>query len=73
MQLLRSHSSARLRPLSNAGGLSRKELARVVSYIESNIKQRILLRQLADIVGLSTTYFARQFKRATGKSPLCWN
>jgi len=50
---------------ANSAGLDR-----AVAYIEAHHGQRCSLDTLASVAGLSRFHFARQFRRATGYSPM---
>lgn len=68
-QLVRKHSNvARVRePLGR--GLSRSQLAQIVSFMEDHIEESILLSDMAGAIALSPVHFTRQFKRTTGNTP----
>jgi AraC family transcriptional regulator len=42
---------------------------RILAHIESNLSRKICVRELGLLVGLSTSHFARAFKRTLGASP----
>ncbi len=50
------------------GGLAPWQVRRVVSHIESRLASTIRVADLAAMVGLSTSHFARVFKVSTGQS-----
>lgn len=52
------------------GSLSIQAVARVRSYIEENVGERISLEDLARIAQVSRFHFARQFRLRTGQSPM---
>ena len=52
-----------------SSGLGAARLERVCSYIESNIHEALLLKDLAACVFLSPFHFARMFKESTGHPP----
>jgi AraC-like DNA-binding protein len=54
------------------GGLTPRTLERVRDYIKQNLADSIRLEILANITGLSRSYFAHAFKRSTGLSPHCF-
>jgi AraC-like DNA-binding protein len=66
-ELACSHSSPA--PRGASGGLSASALRRVRAYIDNHIENAVDLRTLADIAGLSLSYFARAFKKSTGMTP----
>lgn len=49
--------------------LSAGQLCRVLDYINDQLERSFTLAELAGIAGLSPTYFAQQFKCATGLAP----
>jgi AraC family transcriptional regulator len=51
------------------GGLSRTQLRQALDRLEDAIETGVSLRELAHHAGLSRTYFAEAFERATGASP----
>lgn len=68
MHLLRLPRAVEPTPLMR-GGLSRSQLRQALDQIEDAIESGISLRELARKAGLSRTYFAEAFQRATGSSP----
>lgn len=69
LHLLRGYSTLSDRQDTPTHHLSKYHLCQVEEYIYANLSQRILVRDLAKITGLSTPYFAFLFKNATGYSP----
>jgi AraC family transcriptional regulator len=53
--------------------LSRRQLQRVQAYIEDHCLESIRLSELADLAGLSQTYFSHAFKATTGVGPYRWH
>lgn len=51
------------------GGLAGRRLRRVLDFIEENCAGDVSLAELAEVGGMSTFHFAREFKRATGTTP----
>jgi len=51
------------------GGLSGIKLRKVTDYIAANYSQDIKLAELAEVAGMSSFHFAREFKRTTGTTP----
>ncbi len=68
---MRAHSTASVRsaPAPRKAGLTERQLRRAIDYIHCNLEQDPTLAELAAVTGLSTVYFARQFKLATGLPP----
>ena len=48
------------------GGLSPRQLKRVVEHIESHVDRRLALSELAALAGVSASHFKALFKRSTG-------
>lgn len=53
----------------SAGGLASWQIARVKGYIDRNIASQVSLEELANLVRLSTSYFAAAFKASFGVAP----
>ncbi|WP_083499539.1 helix-turn-helix domain-containing protein [Thioalkalivibrio nitratireducens] len=51
------------------GGLAPHQSARVIEYMHANLDQRITLRDLAGLTGLSPWHFARAFRHNHGLPP----
>lgn len=49
--------------------LPKSKLKKILDFIELNIEDRLSLGDLAVEAGMSMFYFARLFKKSTGKSP----
>jgi len=45
-------------------------IRKVRDYIESNYAQRLKIKELAGMAGMSTGYFFRAFKKQTGRTPI---
>ncbi len=52
-----------------AAALSPAMLARLDEFVLAHLSERLLVRDLAAVAGLSTTHFAHAYTRATGQSP----
>lgn len=50
-------------------GLTKPEIDRVTNYIDHHLAEGLQLVQLAQIVDLSPSHFARLFKQSTGRTP----
>jgi AraC family transcriptional regulator len=48
------------------GGLSPRQLKRVVEHIEAHVDRRLALAELAAVAGVSASHFKALFKRSTG-------
>jgi AraC-like DNA-binding protein len=57
---------------TNNSGLARSQLRRVLEFLEAHLAQDIGLDELARLVGLSQSRFARAFKASTGLPPYKW-
>ncbi|MBO9713450.1 MAG: helix-turn-helix transcriptional regulator [Sphingomonas sp.] len=51
------------------GGLAGHRLRACIDHIERNLHRDIALAELAELAGLSTTHFARAFRRSLGEPP----
>ena len=60
-------------PIQQANGLSRWQLRRAIDYLEAHQMQDISLEEMAKLVGLSQSQFARLFKISTGMPPYKWS
>lgn len=56
-------------PLLQDGGLGPKQIQRVLEYIEDNLKNKLTVADLANLVELSRFHFIRAFKKSTGIPP----
>jgi len=54
------------------GQLSARRLRQAVDFIEANCLRSIKLQELADLAGLSQSYFSSAFKASTGMAPHQW-
>lgn len=52
-----------------AGALSPRTLARIDEFVLAHLAERLLVRDLAAVAGLSPTHFAHAFTRITGRPP----
>ncbi|MDQ8731037.1 AraC family transcriptional regulator [Bradyrhizobium sp. LHD-71] len=59
-------------PVAEHVGLTRRQVSRVVEYVDANLAVRLRIAELATLVGLSEGHFQRAFKMATGQSPLAF-
>jgi AraC family transcriptional regulator len=51
------------------GGLSARKLRRVIDFIAANYDHEVKLAELAQVAGMSSFHFAREFKKSTGITP----
>jgi AraC family transcriptional regulator len=64
-----SDQERRVVNLPVTGKLTPRRLIRAMECIHTNLTRRILTREVARSVGLSSFHFSRAFKRATGMTP----
>ena len=64
-----THYGSQRQVESASNGLSKKDLQRVLAFIDDRLAQDLSLSALAEITSLSPHYFALQFKRSLGVSP----
>jgi AraC family transcriptional regulator len=69
VHLLRNYSVQRKNPRQYSGGLSKRNLKRVTTYINDRLNQNLSLVELANILELSPYHFSKLFKQTTGFSP----
>src|SRR5215217_1113053 len=69
VHLLRYYSVPSTRPVTFTGGLSAVKLRQVTEFIGDNYCRDIKLAELAQVAGMSSFHFAREFKRTTGTTP----
>ena len=71
--LLRTGSSlSGMAEKARKSGLSDRDVARLIEFIEANIDTNLSLEELAAEAGLSVFHFLRSFKAATGETPHCF-
>jgi len=59
------HRSARV----SRGGLGPARLRRITDLVHARLEDELSLDELARSIGLSTTHFARMFRKSTGETP----
>lgn len=69
VHLLRYYSVPMLHPVTFTGGLSATKLRQVTEFIDDNYSRDLKLAELAQVAGMSSFHFAREFKRTTGTTP----
>jgi AraC family transcriptional regulator len=69
VHLLRYYTNEDLPALRFRGGLSGPKLRHVTDFIAENYANEIKLAELAQVAGMSSFHFAREFKRTTGTTP----
>ncbi len=66
VHLLNRHSSQSHAMTSPNGGISGRRLKQVLSYIEDNLSQDLSLQSIAEVSGLSASYFKTAFRTSVG-------
>ena len=69
VHLLRHYTSGNDEPQKFTGGLSAQRLRRVTNFVSENFSNDVRLAELANVAGMSSFHFAREFKRTTGTTP----
>jgi AraC family transcriptional regulator len=70
--IVRAYGGAPAEGLNARGGLASWQLRRAREFINANLAGDPSISQVANECGLSSSYFARAFKQATGISPHRW-
>jgi AraC family transcriptional regulator len=70
--IIRAYGGAPAKDRSARGGLASWQLRRAREFINANLHGDPSISQVANECGLSSSYFARAFKQATGISPHRW-
>lgn len=68
-RIIGCHSSLSGGQNSVNGGIPRRKLREVLSYIEQNLSQELSLRQIAEVAGLSVSHFKALFRQSVGIPP----
>ncbi|NSW91842.1 MAG: helix-turn-helix transcriptional regulator [Firmicutes bacterium] len=69
--LLRNHVDRILTPREyNSRIKNIEKLSTAIHYIEQNYNQEISIKQLSEMINLSTYHFCHVFKKTTGKTPI---
>jgi AraC family transcriptional regulator len=63
------HVPSNLETHVSRGGLPAWQMRRVFAHVEANLSRKIPIRDLARLLGLSTSHFCRAFKCTFGVSP----
>jgi AraC-like DNA-binding protein len=58
--------------LAKTGRLTQAQMNRLTAHFSMNGEQRMTVSDMADLVGLSESWFATVFRETTGKTPLQW-
>lgn len=67
--ILENYSNQKIISIDMQGGLTKKNLNKVLEYIHDHFQEDFGLTELAGLVGFSTRYFSELFKISTGSSP----
>jgi AraC family transcriptional regulator len=70
--VLRTYGSVSVGPVARRGGLAAWQLRRACALIEANLDGDPSIADVATECGLSSSYFAKAFKQATGAPPHAW-
>lgn len=54
------------------GGLTQRQLAAVEGHMRANLSRQVPVAELAQVAGLSESWFAHRFKQHLGETPLRW-
>jgi AraC family transcriptional regulator len=68
-ELMRMHSGRETAAARVHGGLAAWQRRKAIAYIEEHLAEPISLAALAQLVGLSSCYFCRAFRRSFGMPP----
>jgi AraC family transcriptional regulator len=69
VHLLRYYANATSHPVTFTGGLSANKLRQVKDFVGENYSRDLRLAEMAQVAGMSSFHFAREFKRTTGTTP----
>ena len=69
VHLLRHYTTGAGNAQRITGGLSAQKLRQVMAFIAENYSNDVRLAELANVAGMSSFHFAREFKRTTGTTP----
>ncbi len=69
LQLHLEHPGSWQSAQTGAGGLTRRRVDRVRSFIDQHLSESVRVSDLSSISGCSTSHFTRAFKRTFGTSP----
>jgi len=69
VHLLRHYTTGGSDPKRFSGGLSARKLKQVMAFVAENYSSDVCLAELANVAGMSSFHFAREFKRTTGTTP----
>lgn len=56
----------------HSGGLAPWQMAALADHLQRNLTRRISVAELAEVVGLSESWFAHAFRKANGDTPQRW-
>ncbi len=70
--ILRTYGGVPVGPVLRRGGLAAWQLRRACEFFEANLDRDPSIADVAAECGLSSSYFAKAFKQATGVPPHAW-
>ena len=70
VKLLTRYGDASERNVQSVSGFSTLHYRRVLDHIKSNLRNSIVLADLAEAAGMSTSNFSKKFKDTLGRSPM---
>jgi AraC-like DNA-binding protein len=70
--VLRTYGNVAVGPLSTRRGLESWQVRRACDFIEANLDGALSIADIAAECGLSSSYFAKAFRQATGAPPHAW-
>jgi len=69
VHLIRQYATTQAQIPSYEGGLSQRQLVRILDYIQEHLHQDIRLVDLAELLGISQFHFSHLFKQSIGITP----
>lgn len=70
--IIRAYGGVPVGPVAVRGGLAPWQLRRACEFIDANLTSGLSIADIAAECGLSSSYFAKAFKRVTGAPPHAW-
>lgn len=59
-------------PMEHTGGLSPRQISAIRRHVSEALPRRTSVAELADLCGLSESWFSRAFRQSTGETPQRW-
>jgi AraC family transcriptional regulator len=69
VHLLKQYGASKSQLTIHENALSDRQVLQVVEYVSAHLHQDIRLADLAALLGISESYFSRQFKQSVGMTP----